>query len=46
MDWTLSLTECADGSAYISSPAGGVMAFYDSWVNAAAVLALIGVGAP
>jgi hypothetical protein len=46
MDWSLSVFENPDGSAYISSNAGGVMATFDTWANAEAYWNLIGVGAP
>jgi hypothetical protein len=46
MDFGLNVTENPDGSAYIASPSGGVMATYDSWPIAEAVWNLMGDGAP
>jgi hypothetical protein len=46
MDFTLNVTENPNGSAYIWSVSGGVMATFETWANAEAVWNLIGVGAP
>jgi hypothetical protein len=46
MDFSLNVTENPDGSAYIWSQSGGVMATFETWQNAEDYFDLIGVGAP